>query len=160
MRKIINIFIIIQLLLSFLILFIPSSVHAGTWDAENYTTYTETDPDARITVNNATSISSTCKSNSDAYVYKDYGAGYYKNFSARVEGIFNSRTAKNAGLGLFGLSNTVDDCYHLIYNHPCIFLLFWADDTKTYVYLFSNNGFATSEDKYECNLGVWYYFTV
>ena len=165
--KLRNSFIVLQLFsLLFMGLLLTSdfvdTVKAVTWDAENYTVFTEYDIASTITVNNLSSISASCKSNSDAYVYRNYSDNHFKNFTARVEGIFNSDNGKNAGLAIFGLSNYLDDCYNQIYvnNNASVFLMFWADNTKNYVYLLSNNGVTFSTDSYECSQGVWYYFTV
>lgn len=77
---------------------------------EDFTTYTEVDPNSRIT-KNSTQVSFTAiPQNEDSYVYKDFGANY---FDGDFTHSFDFKMS--AGNGYFpmayALTNTIDDVY-------------------------------------------------
>ena len=52
---------------------------------EDYNTYIEVDPGTNITINSATELHHDALQNSSDYLYKDFGAGYFKNFTHELE---------------------------------------------------------------------------
>ena len=104
------------LLLAALLLAVPS--HAGmilrgsgtSSPYEDFTTFTEVDPGSTVSVaaNTITGAQVDVK-NSDTYVYKDYGAGYFGDFTHQ----FSAKATMDEGtadvIWVWGLTNTVDD---------------------------------------------------
>lgn len=74
---------------------------------ENFTTYTEVDPNSRITVS-ASKIDFNLSRKEDAYVYKDFGAGFFGDFDILGEFEFTSGNATNETF-LSTMWNAVDD---------------------------------------------------
>jgi len=60
---------------------------------EDFTTFTEVDPNNRITVQPNLIISQVTRSET-AYVYADYGVDYFKNFTHELEVLANDPTTK------------------------------------------------------------------
>jgi hypothetical protein len=77
--------------------------------AEDLTTYTEVDPNSRITVTSARSTFTGLTRNEDAYVYKDFGAFYFGDFEIYADVRLNSGSENDSLVGIIGLSNTVND---------------------------------------------------
>ena len=76
---------------------------------ENFTTYTETDPNSRITVTTTKVTWTSLTRNEDAHVYADKGVDY---FAGNFEIQFTLRLNGGTGTGYPGvlaLTNTVDD---------------------------------------------------
>ena len=79
---------------------------------EDFTTFTETDPDSKLTVTSSRVTSTLANSRTETYsVYKDYGAGHFGNFSHLLT-VFAS-AMNNAGsspvLGYALISNQTGD---------------------------------------------------
>ncbi len=66
---------------------------------EDFTTYTEVDPNAHITVDSATQISITCWNDEVAYVRKDYGDGFFTDF----EHLYDFRMVTHSGTAMGGV---------------------------------------------------------
>lgn len=79
---------------------------------ENFTTYTEVDPNSRVTVT-ATRVTATAiTANEDAYVYKDAGVAHFAgNFEHWLETLIDDVNPAATGQtwGYWGLSNNLDD---------------------------------------------------
>ena len=76
---------------------------------ENLSTYTETDPNSKITISGTgsekVSYSALSKQES-AYVYKDFGANHFDALDVDFEGYVNS-DSQNWGLSATAISNTI-----------------------------------------------------
>jgi len=82
---------------------------------ENFTTYTEVDPNSKI-AKTATRITFTnLKVKEDAYVYKDFGVDYFSgDFTAEFE-IWVTGTPSAGPITMyFSLANLVDDAYGIV----------------------------------------------
>lgn len=81
---------------------------------EDFTTYTEVDPNTRVTVT-ATRVTATAiTANEDAYVYKDKGVAHFSgNFEHWLETLIGDAGGTGAAWGAWGLSNDLDDFYGL-----------------------------------------------
>ncbi len=79
--------------------------------AEDFTTYTEVDPNGRITVTAARVTWASLSRNEDAYVYYDKGAGYYSgDFTMYFTHRTTAETASGTRtVGCWAVTNTVDD---------------------------------------------------
>jgi hypothetical protein len=76
---------------------------------ENFTTYTEVDPDSKITVSSTKcSAVGVAQNASEDYVYKDFGSNYFDGVHAFFE-LYPSNGYNNGGaiIGAFCLSNDV-----------------------------------------------------
>ena len=77
--------------------------------AENFTTFTEVDPDAEISVAASVITFTALDRNNDAYVYKDAGAAHFSgNFTHNVDINFSS-VGSSSLTYVWALTNTVDD---------------------------------------------------
>lgn len=77
---------------------------------EDFTTYTETDPNSRITVTNSTYISASLNSNEDAYVYLQRGVDHFSgNFSYRIDMYVDNATDIDPSGTVWALTDAVND---------------------------------------------------
>ena len=79
---------------------------------ENFTSYTETDPNAHIAVTASRVTWSLQNRNEDAYVYKDKGAAYFSdNFNCKLTVKFTDGATLSASviLGVWSITNLIDD---------------------------------------------------
>jgi len=76
---------------------------------EDFTTYTETDPNSRITVSSGTIGCVGLTRNEDAYVYKDFGAGHFTDFTHTFSYKFISGNSIDSIFGSWGLGNGIND---------------------------------------------------
>jgi hypothetical protein len=76
---------------------------------EDLTTYTEVDPNAKLTVTATKVTAANLDRDEDAYLYKDFGANHFDGFNIEFEALINA-TSANTSRGHMGLTvNTVDD---------------------------------------------------
>ncbi|MBN1830299.1 MAG: hypothetical protein JW884_14295, partial [Deltaproteobacteria bacterium] len=77
--------------------------------AEDFTTYTEVDPDSHISVDSASKITlAGLARDEEAYVYKDHGTAHFDgDFEHLIDYAFTSGTSDNAMLYIAVLSNIV-----------------------------------------------------
>jgi len=76
---------------------------------ENFTTYTETDPNSHITVTNSTHISADLYSNETAYVYTEKGTNHFSgDFEHRVDVYLDNVTWASMGT-VWALTDKVDE---------------------------------------------------
>ncbi len=72
---------------------------------QDFTTYTEVDTGAKLTVTASRITAANMLRNEDCYVYKDFGASYFDGLKIYFE-IYNSSTAADQGIGGLGLTQT------------------------------------------------------
>lgn len=72
---------------------------------EDLTTFTEVDSDGDITITADSCAYDTMRRDAVSYVYKDYGAGYFGDFSIDFEFAISAQSLANNMI--FGLSNTI-----------------------------------------------------
>ena len=112
---------------------------------EDYTTYTETDPNNRFSVAENSIEVTALSQNEDAYVYDDKGAGHFTDFEHLVETNFDSFTGGDfPRLVVWGVANAIDDasgwatglaCYWLVYagaSNKRLYIEDTADGSKDY----------------------------
>jgi len=78
--------------------------------AEDFTTYTEVDPNSRVAVSAGAITVSAVGRNEDAYVYKDMGAGAITSFMVELQvNISNTGVGNGSFIVMWGASNNVQD---------------------------------------------------
>jgi hypothetical protein len=81
---------------------------------EDFTTYTEVDPNSRISVTSSTITATALPRNEDSYVYDDKGVAH---FDGDFEHLITTKTTNVLSVSVCGswvLTNTVDDLFGLI----------------------------------------------
>lgn len=73
---------------------------------ENFLSYTETDPNSKLTVTEPKVTAANLLRNEDAYVYKDFGSNYFDTLNIQFEMYISSATGTN-GIGQMGLTVSV-----------------------------------------------------
>lgn len=87
--------------------------------AEDLTSYTEVDPNSRITITSSRVTAASLTRNEDAYVYKSFGVGYFDLIQLNFSFLIGGLTDIDGWIGA-GFSNNVNDIsgwseYLLIY---------------------------------------------
>lgn len=90
-------------------LFLASTAWATT---EDLTSYTETDPNSRITVNATTATFADIARNESAWVAKDKGAAHFNgNFTHDFEFQYTSAVGNSGWVAVWGVSNALEDFF-------------------------------------------------
>jgi hypothetical protein len=76
---------------------------------EDLTTYTEVDPNSRITRTATRSTYAALQRDEDAYVYKDKGAAHFSGDFEHLIAVYLDETTQGGLVGIWGLANLVDD---------------------------------------------------
>lgn len=132
---------------------------------EDFTTYTEVDPNSNIGLVGTNHIDHYNTRTEDAYLYKDKGAGYFTDFEHLVDA--RSDFFQTYSYGLFWvLSNVVDDfaAIHSTggYGLPAIAVFFYnAGGGIWHIRLLETDGNGNWwYDSYSCSPNTWYYLTI
>lgn len=167
-RKLFSIFALSLAMLLSICSALPYSAANTTY--EDFTTYTEVEPDDRIQ-KTETHVDFLAKRNEDSYLYKDYGVDYFQNFEHFVNVKCVSTTEDTASAGVWSVSNDLDDVrgqrevdneYYVIEFYRTdggdpmrrILLGFWdgsKDPAERWIIDTANFSFA---------YGTWYYFRI
>jgi len=119
----------------------------ANWWEEDFTTYTEVDPNSHILVG-TNHVDFDAWQNEDAYVYKDKGIDHFGDFRHKID-VRIVAAADMGGTGaLWLLSNDIDD-----FNGLC-------EASKSFLYLLANHNLGAAHSQLvltECNNGVRYY---
>lgn len=122
---------------------------------EDFTTYTEVEPDDRIQ-KTATHVDAELHRDEDAYLYKDKGAGHFTDFEHKIDVKLVSSDVAGWG-GVWGLSqNTVDDWKGWATGD--IAVLFWTGAGPVYNLKLEERG--VGADGYICAVNTMYYLTI
>lgn len=125
---------------------------------EDFSTFTEVDPNAHLTINTINKITHLCYRNEDAYIYKDYGVNNFLNYDIEVETTCNFDNHTGVAHSLV-LSSDIDDVYALsnaLKKHEAI--QFYRNLGNYYVKTRCCNGVGISEDTATILLGTKYYY--
>jgi hypothetical protein len=132
---------------------IATGVEPAVAAEEDLTTYTEVDPNSRITVTAPKSTFAFLKTDETAYVNEDFGVDNFGNFEIRANIKATYHDQESFSL-MLGLSNTLDDTFG------------WGDGVKVeFTRNVSNEIILTLEeiggsfDEYEAALSTDYYVT-
>ena len=127
---------------------------------EDFTTYTEEDPNSHITVS-ADQIHAYSYLNEDAYVYDDKGIDHFGDFEHLVDakGVDQARYERYT---FWLLSNAVDDVYGLyLAEETYIQARFWGDATGFTAQLLERYGaFYGADTSTVLSLNTMYYFKI
>jgi hypothetical protein len=128
---------------------------------ENYSTYTEVDPNNHITYT-STAITHVMKRNEDAYLYKNYGTGYFgTSFTHYLDCKFDSTSSNSDGVGWM-LSNYVDDMYGQYTAHRYfVEIQLLADSSANpWIYLREYDGTNWHSSAQVVSKTTWYYLKI
>ncbi|MDY6888281.1 MAG: hypothetical protein SVV88_11680 [Pseudomonadota bacterium] len=124
---------------------------------ENFTTYTEVDPNSHLTVA-ANHLDFVSYENEDCYLYKDFGAGHFTDFEHLVDVRMGSGDNAVAAF-LYNLQNNIDDVAAIYANN--------YTSLGVYVYYTAHNlSFAeiyngsVYEQYTTLSADTWYYLTI
>lgn len=144
--------ILITVLLAFLVLNIPK----GLCFLEDFTSYTEEDPNSNITVYNATHMKQHVVEDEDCYLWRDYGVNYFQYGTFLIDARVENMSAMFSFFLMF--SNYLDDRKWLVDNEKnYICLLFGSSGIylqKSYVGVLTTDSYLVAEDN------KWWSFTV
>lgn len=128
---------------------------------EDFRTYTEVDPNSRITISQILVDANGLKRNEDAYVYKDKGVDYFVNFEHEVDVRSPSYIALYGVVLVWGVSNVVDDVYAWTWGFS---LEVYGVSTSQYDLRFrkkiGSSGWGTGDNSTPINHGTWSYITI
>ena len=88
---------------------------------EDFTSYTEVEPDDRIQ-KTANHIDFYCRRDEDAYLYKDFGVGHFSDFEHLIDFRTTDMVTNFQMFGLWDLANEVDNQYGIGNANPHIFV--------------------------------------
>lgn len=133
---------------------------------ENFTTYTEVDPNTRITVT-ATRVTGapTLTRGESAYVYSDKGVGHFVgDFEHLVAIRCSAAVGEAAATVVWALGNSIGDFYERMAagNGLCIwFNLYYATDPSPAIILEESYGLSSYRDDYKyAGYNIWYYLRI
>lgn len=88
---------------------VPTKI-ASAEGAEDFTTYTEVDAGAKLTITASRITAANLLRNEDSYVYKDYTAGFFNALDIDFEVFISSASDAGQGIAVIGLTvSTVND---------------------------------------------------
>lgn len=125
---------------------------------QNFTTYTEVDPGSTLTVAANSVTATNMNRNTATYVYKDFGADYFGDFTHESALI---ATAMAAGSSLAGweLANIINDTQAIYASDGLIVRLF--NSAGTILFQMSEvQGGVNSTDSYIASLSAQYYMRI
>jgi len=140
------------------------AVKTGGGVLENYTAYSELDPNGHITRNNDTHITFvTLGENEDARVYYDYGVGYFTDFFHEndVIGDDNDPDANTENIAVWGVSKDLDDYANI---DDALGMRLISNGNAPEIWFFRLNVRESdvsteSDDSVNVNEDQWYYLT-
>ena len=121
---------------------------------EDLTTYTEVDPDSKITLTSTTITFSQLARLNNAYVYKDCGANQLSNFKVELEIKFTN-WEQWARCVFFGVSDVIDNAANWADGIKAD--LYLGSDSNPYIYFYNGNTTVNSDS---ISLSVKYYITI
>lgn len=131
---------------------------------EDFTTYTEVDPNNHVTINNSTQLNFTAWVNEDAYVYKDSEIdSHYVDFSHKVDLLHGTENHGVAELGGFwALTNDINDLKGLETGGKNFLAAYIKENGGAYdLYIQERYGGASHTDFYSgIAISTWYYLLI
>lgn len=126
---------------------------------EDFKTFTEVDPGERIDIPAHNYFDFTSRNNETAYLYKDYGASHFGNFTQRFKMEWNS-SAVNAKSYAYALTNDLDGIKELqVGSKTYIGICFYHAGTSDYrLVLEEGYGGSIYSDYYSCSAPTAVYY--
>jgi hypothetical protein len=137
---------------------LTASIPAPPDPLEDYTAYTEVDPDSEVTVATNTITVAGLGKNTDTYVYKNFGAGHFTDFSHLHQLKVTAWDVKGLATP-YALADTVNDYLGLIANN-FIGILVGENLSANGAFRLeqSTSGSSTFDTALDLTLNVDYYF--
>jgi hypothetical protein len=126
--------------------------------AEDFTTYTEEDPNNRISTTSTRATFTGIARNEDAWLYIDKGVNH---FDGDFEHLFQAKNESNSGPGICGiwsLTNDLDERRAILLGGKPELTVVYLGAGQTY--LIEVNSSASYVDIYASTQGTLYYYTV
>jgi len=129
---------------------------------EDFTTYTEVDPNSRITKTADRVTWTDLTRKEDAYVYKDKGVDHFNgDFEHLITIYLDAATTGGRTGALWGLTNIVDDEKGIAdANEDELLVFFYYDGTDHWIYLREYHGGVATTDRCVCALDTPYYLKI
>ena len=131
---------------------------------EDFTTYTEVDPNSHIGLVGTNHVDFKAYRNEDAYLYKDKGAGHFTDFDHKIDARINSETGNNYPY-VWSVTNDVDDIKGLADAHKSFIgiIIGYSSGYKIQIEEYYWDG--STEHDYTSSYftptaGTWYYFWI
>ena len=129
---------------------------------ENLTTYTEVDPNSRITISATRSNFVGLQRDEDAYVYSDKGVNYFSGDFEHLIDIYLDSTSDGSTIVYWALENVVDDWAGMqAGGGDALDIMFWTGAaSEMRLYLHETVAGTTYADYYQIALDTLYYLTI
>lgn len=125
---------------------------------EDFTTYTEVDPNNHITVTASKVTFTDLARNEDAYIYKDYGVDHFNgDFTHKFE-IAYTEVTDNGVVGFWNMANAVDDFRGLTLANEDFILMYNLENNFSLAVV--ENGVNVDEDISPSATGNVHYVTL
>lgn len=129
--------------------------------AENFLTYTEEDPNSRITVTSTKVTFASLTAQEDAYVYKDKGADSFSGNFVHLITVKLTAADSDGRAYVWALTNTVDDMKAIDDGGGSFLAVFlYRYEAVYYLYLASCDSGTVSTDTYTISLNTPYYLKI
>lgn len=123
---------------------------------EDFTTYTEVDTNAKLTVTSARATGVDVDRDEDVYLYKDFGAAYFNALNITFELLVNATSTPAGGsspVGSIAITNTVNDIS--AFATTDISAIIGEEGVGAKIWL--QRGAGVASDVYICSLDTIYY---
>lgn len=129
---------------------------------EDFTTYTEVDPNSHIGLVGTNHVDFVAYRNEDAYLYKDKGENHFGDFTHDVDVLCDGRSGVNPISPVWALTNDVNDLKGIKdAGNTAIAVQFYRKSDGTLVLrlreIYNN---ANYNDDYTVSYDTWYYLTI
>lgn len=142
----------------------PLSFFGDVMATEDFTTYTEVDPNSHITIASSTHIDADLYNNEDARVYDDKGSNHFDEFEHLVDVYWDavSEASKYMAGVVWMLSNYLyDEKTHDDFSIDYLDVNFFQTTAGVkYLSLAARSGATKNSQNYECLLDTWYYLRI
>ena len=126
----------------------------------DYSTFTEVDPNSHLALVGTNHLDFDAYYNEDCYLYKDYGVGYFGDFTHKVDVRLVADTAYQNGFS-WVLANDIDDWFGLDVNSKtAIGINFVENAAPVELVLHEIYGGTGYTDAFIPTVGTWYYLTI
>ncbi len=135
---------------------------SGFSENEDFTTYTELDPNNHITIFGTNHVDATITRNEDAYLYKDKGAGYFEDFEHKVDFKVASTSTVNSVAGIWAVTNDVNDVTGLRLAGKTVIVVKFHHNDATHQAIHLQELYGGTEYT-TCSIqpyNTWYYLTI
>lgn len=127
---------------------------------EDFTTYTEVDPNSQIGLVGTDHLDVSLHRNADAYLYDDKGAGYFGDYEHLIDFKFISHT-NNGTYAIDLCTNVIDDAAWIYGNADGLGVRTSYSTTPGYCFYLTDFGLLNNDlDNIVITNNVWYYLTI